>query len=149
VTPLEDAVSSRGRGPPRCSPIRTSARSSTPARQKTDDVETAEKRYGDSLRAAVDYGDRFEMTFEVDGIAMALAGQGRDVKAMRLVGASNAERVAQKALVTVEFWNVLKTRYLTPAETRMGEEAAEREKREGRTMGFEAAIDYALAGDRG
>ena len=112
------------------------------------DVREAERRYGESLRAAVEYGDRFEMTFEVEGVGMAVAGQGRDAKAMRLAGSVAAERDALNVEVRIRFWDELVSRYIGEAAKRMGAEAAETEKRRGKTMGFKEAIDYALATER-
>ncbi len=108
------------------------------------DVQTARLKYADSLRAAVRIGDRFEISFEIEGISMALAGMGRDVKAMRLDGAVQAEHEAQKSIVVIGFWEDLKARYLWPAEKRMEGQTAEMERQNGRKMGFEAAIEYAL-----
>ena len=112
------------------------------------DVQEAERRYGESLRAAVAYGDRYEMTFEVEGVAMAAAGQGRDVKAVRLAGAVAAEREALNVDVRIRFWDELRSRYLEEAAKRVGAEAAAREKGYGKTMSFKDAIDYALAVER-
>ena len=108
----------------------------------------AERRYGESLRAAVVYGDRYEMTFEVEGVAMAVAGQGRDVKAMRLAGAVAAERDALNAHVRIRFWDELVSRYIGEAAERVGTEAFAAERRYGETMSFNEAIDYALATER-
>ncbi|HEX5032222.1 MAG TPA: protein kinase [Candidatus Eisenbacteria bacterium] len=111
------------------------------------DAHNAEVFYADSLRAAIDAGDPSEMCFEIEGIAMALAGQGRDRKAMVLVGALKAERERLGVDFHVRFWDALIDRFLTPARERMGQDAAAAE-REGRAMSFRAAIDYALSSDR-
>jgi non-specific serine/threonine protein kinase len=112
------------------------------------DVREAERRYCESLRAAAAYGDRFEMTYEVEGVAMAVAGQGREVKALRLAGAVSAERDALNAHVTIRFWDELVSRYIGEAEKRVGSEAFAAERRYGETMGFKDAIDYALETER-
>lgn len=108
------------------------------------DVVAARKKYADSLRAAVRLGDRFEISLEIEGIAMSLAGMGRDAKALRLEGAVQAEHEALKSIVKIVFWDTLKERYLVAAENRIGATAAEKEKHVGRRMGFEAAIEHAL-----
>ena len=108
------------------------------------DVKAARVKYSDSLRAAVRIGDRFEICFEIEGIAMALAGLGYDAKAMRLMGAVQAEHESLRTVVSVDFWTQLKERYIAPAEKRLGPDAASAENRIGRSMSFEAAIDYAL-----
>jgi len=112
------------------------------------DVRNAEVFYADSLRAAIDAGDPSEMCFEIDGIAMALAGQGRDRKAMVLVGALKAERERLGVDFHVRFWDALIDRFLTPARARLGPEAATAAEREGRAMGFRPGIDYALSSER-
>ncbi len=108
------------------------------------DVNTSLKKYADSLRAAVRLGDRFEICFEIEGIAMSVAGLGNDLKAMRLQGAVDAEHESLRSVVNIPFWDQLKERYLAPAEKRLGSDAVAAEKRIGRSMGFEVAIEYAL-----
>ncbi|MCI0413857.1 protein kinase [bacterium] len=108
------------------------------------DVDNAEKKYAASLQAAIVYGDRFEMLFEVEGVAMALAGQGRTTKALRLAGAADAERDVLKAHISIPFWETLKERYLKAAETKAGPEVAQKEKKSGGKMGLERAMQYAL-----
>ena len=108
------------------------------------DVASARVKYSESLRAAVRLGDRFEIAFEIEGIAMALAGLGQDEKAMQLSGAVQAERESLHTSATVAFWMQLQQRYLNATEERMGVDAAEKEKRAGRSMSLEAAIEYAL-----
>src|SRR5206468_881904 len=46
--------------------------------------------YCDSLRAALDYGNQMEASTEMQGIAMGLAGSGKEQEALRLYGASCA-----------------------------------------------------------
>ena len=48
------------------------------------DTVEAEKRYRQSLRAALPLGDVIETTFEVQGVAMAAAGNGDAEKGLRL-----------------------------------------------------------------
>jgi predicted ATPase len=108
------------------------------------DVNTSLKTYVDSLRAAVRLGDRFEIAYEIEGIAMSLAGLGQDSKSIRLEAAVRAEHESLHTSVSIPFWEQLKQRYLLPAEQRSGSDAAAEEKQIGRSMGFESAIDYAL-----
>ena len=108
------------------------------------DVITSLKKYADSLRAAVRLGDRFEIAYEIEGIAMSLAGLGQDLKSIRLEAAVVAEHESLHASVSIPFWEQLKQRYLLPAEQRSGPDAAAAEKRIGRSMGFESAIEYAM-----
>lgn len=54
--------------------------------------EKAVRIYGDSLRAALDYGNQTEASTEMQGIAMGLAGSGQEEEALRLYGASCAQQ---------------------------------------------------------
>lgn len=108
------------------------------------DVASSLNKYTDSLRAAVRIRDRFEICFEIEGIAMSLAGLGHDAKALRLQGAVEAEHESMRSVVNIPFWFQLKERYLSPAEKRLGADSTAAEKQTGRSMGFEAAIEYAL-----
>lgn len=111
------------------------------------DVTSARAKYADSLRAAVRIGDRLEVCFEIEGIAMALAGLRHDAKAIQLEGAIQAEHESLHASVAIPFWDQLKERYLAPAQERLGPDAVNAESRVGHSMGFEAAIDYALTAE--
>jgi predicted ATPase len=113
------------------------------------DAVHAEVHYTDSLRAAVDAGDPSEMCYEMEGIAMSLAGQGRDRKAFVLVGAVKAERERLGVDVHVRFWDALLDRYLTPARERLGADGVASAEREGRAMALRPAIEYALSFERG
>jgi hypothetical protein len=113
------------------------------------EVHLARERYAESLRAAVAYGDRFEMAYEVEGVAMARAGQRRDAEAVSLAAAAAAEREDIRSTATVAFWEALKTRYLAPAAARLGPAETARAQHEGRAAGFEAAIARALGAMRG
>jgi hypothetical protein len=108
------------------------------------DVENSLMKYADSLRAAVRINDRLETTFEIQGMAMSLAGMGQGEKALRLQGAIEAERDALRSNVSIDFWNQLIERYIGAAEKRLGPEATAAEKQIGRSMTLEAAIEYAL-----
>jgi predicted ATPase/class 3 adenylate cyclase len=102
--------------------------------------------YGDSLRAALDYGNDMEAACEMQGVAMGLAGSGKEAEGLRLFGAACAhcEELQTTLLDEVAFWVNFKKRYLTPARERIGAEAAEKAEQEGRAMGWERAIAYAF-----
>jgi hypothetical protein len=107
------------------------------------DLATARERYAESLRAALRYGDRLESCYEVEGVAMALAGQGRDERALRLAAAAAAEREALGATQSDRFWGELKRRYLDAAAERLADGAAAA-RAAGRALGFEGAVAEAL-----
>src|SRR5205807_2595790 len=78
--------------------------------------------YGESLRAALDYGNQTEASTEMQGMAMGLAGSGREEEALRLYRASCArnKELQTTAIDEIAFWVQLRERYLTPARERLG-----------------------------
>ena len=54
------------------------------------DCPEAETRYCESLRAALDLGDVIETSIEVQGVAMAKAGQGQSARALELASSVEA-----------------------------------------------------------
>ena len=112
------------------------------------DVNKAAMNYVESLRAAMKYGDRVEIAFEIEGVAMSLAGMGRDSKALCLAAAVTAAKDFQGLNLTIAFWSELKRRYLDPAEIRIGHDQAAKLKQEGAKMSLESAAQYALDMDR-
>jgi hypothetical protein len=112
---------------------------------KRDPVE-AEKRYGRSLQAALDYHNTAEAAVELQGIAMSLAGQRRIEKAFRLNGAAEAKMKAIGFDIgsALTFWANFKQMYLETARSEFGNEFTQRLEEEGRHMGFDAAVPYAL-----
>src|SRR5881398_741318 len=102
--------------------------------------------YGKSLRAALDYGNQMEASTEMQGMAMGLAGSGKEEEALRLYGASCArnKELQTTAIDEIAFWLQLRDRYLTPARERLGSAAAERAEAEGRAMGWAQAVAHAL-----
>jgi len=108
--------------------------------------EKAVRIYGDSLRAALDYGNQMEASTEMQGIAMGLAGSGREQEAFKLYAASCAhnKELQTTAIDEIAFWCELRQRYLTPARERVGAAAAERVEAEGRSMGWAQAVAHAL-----
>ncbi len=102
--------------------------------------------YGESLRAALDYGNEMEAATEMQGMAMGLAGSGREEESFCLYGASCARflELQTTAVDEIAFWLELRGRYLPPARERIGVAAAERAEQEGRTMGWERAVARAF-----
>src|SRR6266487_4795329 len=70
------------------------------------DPQKAVSLYANSLRAALDYGNEMEAACEMQGIAMALAGSGREEEGLRLYGATCAqlERLQTTMLDEIAFW---------------------------------------------
>jgi len=114
-----------------------------------DEFEEAERRYSEALKAAMDYGDLWEAAAEMQGMAMGIAGQGRYSKALRLSEAADKKFEDLGASVEgVKFWRILVERHIGRAKKELGEIAAAELEEEGRQMGFEKAVEYALDFDR-
>ncbi|HLF69120.1 MAG TPA: adenylate/guanylate cyclase domain-containing protein [Gaiellaceae bacterium] len=107
------------------------------------DCATAEERYLASLQAALPLGDVLETSFEVQGVAMAAAGQSRDETALLLAAAVEGLWDSLGLAISVPFWDALLERYVGAARQRLGEEA-EAVWAEGRSMGFDDAVALGL-----
>jgi predicted ATPase/class 3 adenylate cyclase len=107
------------------------------------DYDAAEERYRESLRAAVVLGDTVETSIEVQGVAMALAGQGDLARAARLAAAVEALWESHGIVVDVPFWTTLMDRHIGGARRQLGPEA-EAIWKEGRGLAFDDAVSLAL-----
>jgi predicted ATPase/class 3 adenylate cyclase len=87
------------------------------------DCAEAEERYRDSLRAALELGDVFETSIEVQGVAMAKAGQGDSARALELAASVQSLWRSLGTDLHVAFWDVLLERYLEPARAALGPDA--------------------------
>src|SRR5262245_33397800 len=101
------------------------------------------KLYRRSLELARAIGDRLETGFELQGVAMSVAGLGENERAARLAGAVEAEMARIGAAIQVRFWNALLERFIGGAKRALGSEA-ERVTQEGRALSFDDAIALAL-----
>lgn len=100
----------------------------------------AEARYCESLRAALDLGDVIETSIEVQGVAMAKAGQGESARALELASSVEALWRSLGTDLHVTFWDKLLARYLGDARTALGPDAEA-----ARTSGLELPFDDAVA----
>jgi tetratricopeptide (TPR) repeat protein len=96
--------------------------------------------YRESLVLAEAIGDRIETSFEVEGIAMSLAGLGDAATAVRLQAAVRAEWDRHGINMQIRFWEALVARYIVPAHDALGAAAARAATEAGRQMSFEAAV---------
>src|SRR5439155_23523583 len=71
--------------------------------------------YQRSLQLARSLGDRLEISFEVQGVAMSLAGLGRHALGLRLQHAAKAEWARIGVDFHMGFWNALQARYIDAA----------------------------------
>jgi non-specific serine/threonine protein kinase len=111
------------------------------------------KLYQKSLALANAMGDKVEISFEVQGVAMSLAGHDRTIfpsashVAIQLAGAVKAEWDRLGADIHVRFWDELLDRYLGAARKELSTEDFEREWKKGRETPFEDAVQMALTID--
>jgi tetratricopeptide (TPR) repeat protein len=99
--------------------------------------------YRKALGLAHVIGDRLETSFEVQGVAMSLAGMGDNVRALRLAGAVQGEWERIGADPHMRFWDELLERYIGAARQALGPGETERAWREGLSTAFQQAIDDA------
>ncbi len=109
-----------------------------------NDCEEAERRYRESLQAALPLGDVVETSIEVQGVAMAAAGLGDAPRALVLAGAVEALWESLGLSLSVAFWDALLERYLGAARTQLGARA-DTVWAEGRAIAFDDAVELALA----
>jgi predicted ATPase/class 3 adenylate cyclase len=107
------------------------------------DTREAERRYRQSLEAAVPLGDLIEMSAEVQGVAMAAAGNGDPERALRLAGSVEALWQSLGTWISIPFWDRLLERYLGPAREQLGADA-DAAWAEGRALTFDDAVALAL-----
>ncbi len=100
----------------------------------------AEERYRESLRAALELGDVIEASAEVQGVAMAKAGQGDSARALELAASVEALWHSLGTDLHVAFWERLLERYLGHARTALGPDAEA-----AHTRGLELPFDDAVA----
>jgi len=113
------------------------------------DYAVSQRRYSQALQAAFDLGDILQASAELQGISMSYAGQGRHSKSLRLNAAVIAKWEAFGVkLPPLRFWFDSLDRTIGRAKEILGEEKASALEEEGRKMGFEKAVEYALDFDK-
>jgi hypothetical protein len=100
--------------------------------------------YKQSLALAQAIGDKLEISFEVQGVAMSLAGLGKKELAVQLAGSVRAEWDRLALDVHVQFWDALLDRYIGAAKHGMGTRDSEMAWNKGRSTSFEDAVALAL-----
>ncbi len=101
--------------------------------------------YAESLLLAEAIEDRLEVSFEIEGIAMSLAGLGDHEAAVRLSAATRAEWARNGVNMQIRFWDALIDRYMVPARAALGPERTAAATRAGADLAFESAIREAHA----
>jgi predicted ATPase/class 3 adenylate cyclase len=110
------------------------------------DCEEAERRYRESLRAALPLGDVVETSFEVQGVAMAAAGKGDPERGLLLAAASEALWESLGMNLSVPFWDALLERYIGAARGGLGAKG-DAVWAQGRELSFDDAVALALKED--
>jgi predicted ATPase/class 3 adenylate cyclase len=87
------------------------------------DCAEAEERYRESLRAALELGDVIETSVELQGVAMAKAGQGDSARALELAASVQALWGSLGTDLHITFWDRLLERYLGQARGALGTDA--------------------------
>jgi hypothetical protein len=83
------------------------------------------------------------------GVAMSVGGQSRYAKTIRLNAAAleQASRLGIR-IPEIKFWQDLMNKYIIGAKKKLTKEQLKRHEEDGKKMGFEAAIKYALDFDK-
>ena len=100
--------------------------------------------YRESLVLARAIGDRLETSFEVQGVAMSLAGLGDWDRGLRLAAAARREWERLGVDLHIRFWDGLLDRYLGRARASLGAENADRISKGGSLVRFDDAVAAAL-----
>jgi ATP/maltotriose-dependent transcriptional regulator MalT len=108
------------------------------------DHERAQGLHEECLKLCGELGDKLIAAKSIEGLACAATAKGEAERASRLFGAAQALREAV-GYQQPPSEHALRAPYLTDARSRLGEEAWEAAVAEGRAMGLEQAIDYALS----
>jgi predicted ATPase len=103
------------------------------------------KLYKKSLALVTALGDKIEIGFEIQGVAMSLSGLSRSREAIVLAAAVDAEMDRIGADVHVRFWDALTERHFGSAKLDLGDEAHTLAWSEGTAIPFERAVETALA----
>ena len=110
------------------------------------DPAQAEQRYRRSLQAALELGDVIETSLEVQGVAMAKAGQGESARALELAGSVEALWRSLGTDIHAAFWDELLERYLGAARADLGPGPADAARSRGLQLPFDDAVALALQG---
>ena len=106
----------------------------------------AERRYRHALASARRLQMSTQVTNEVLGVAMALAGQGRDEPALRLAAAAHARRRALGLPGRyLHWWDEQQQRHFGAARERLGATRAAEAEAAGESADFDSVVDQVLA----
>jgi hypothetical protein len=103
--------------------------------------------YKKSLDLVNRLGDKIEIGFEIQGVAMSMSALGRSREAINLAAAVDAEMNRIGADVHVRFWDALTDRHFGAAKADLGDEGSRLAWSEGAAIPFERAVEIALGSE--
>jgi len=106
----------------------------------------AEKGYGLALDTALKYGNILDAAFELQCLAFSVSGQSRLAKSIKLHAAAceKARILGVSTYGLIHIHDEYIDTYIGEAREKLGEEVSREYYEEGKNMGFEAAVEYAL-----
>ncbi|MGW8315805.1 MAG: helix-turn-helix domain-containing protein [Bacteroidales bacterium] len=112
----------------------------------------AEREYGEGVKITMQFGDMYYLFTDLAGVAMAVSGMGRYVKAFRLMGGINAltkkEGMMSPENGTMSFWQEQIKLHITDTREKLGVDLVRKYEAEGASMDLEEVIVYALDFDK-
>jgi hypothetical protein len=114
------------------------------------DFKESEKRFGLGVKTALQYGTIHLAAADLQGVAFSVAGQSWWPKLIRLDAAVRKKATENGFSVNgvAEFWHEWIDTYIGGAIQNLGEELTHQYEEEGKNMGFDAAVKYALDFDK-
>ncbi len=108
-------------------------------------LERATTLYVESLELKREVGLMLLLPESLDGLACVATARGETERAVRLFGATQALHELVRNYLTVREYAALREPYLAATRSQLSEEAWETAFAEGRAMGFEETVEYALS----
>jgi predicted ATPase/DNA-binding SARP family transcriptional activator/DNA-binding CsgD family transcriptional regulator len=108
-------------------------------------LERATTLYVESLELKREVGLMLPLPEPLDGLACVATARGETERAVRLFGATQALHELVRNYLTVREYAALREPYLAATRSQLSEEAWETAFAEGRAMGFEETVEYALS----
>jgi predicted ATPase/DNA-binding SARP family transcriptional activator/DNA-binding CsgD family transcriptional regulator len=108
-------------------------------------LERATTLYVESLELKREVGLMLPLPEPLDGLACVATARGETERAVRLFGATQALHELVRNYLKVREYAALREPYLAATRSQLSEEAWETAFAEGRAMGFEETVEYALS----
>ena len=96
-----------------------------------------------TVEKAIKYNNSGHGAIDLQGVAFALSGQQRWVKAIRVFAAASEYAKSLGLEIGVGFWSEWIDTYIGAAREELGEELTRKYEQEGSAMGYEKAVQYA------